>query len=114
MLKPRLTQVADNEASPPQIRGFLDITYDERPETVEEHTFMLVLGAGDFTAETEDDALAVLLDPGNSAAQTPIPLTLPGETATTYGFVVDISGRMDLDAHGTQAVAVTVLGWDVA
>jgi hypothetical protein len=114
MLKPRLTQVADDEASPPQIRGFLDVTYDERPETVEEHTLMVVLGDGDFSAETEDEALAALLERSGAVAQTPIAMTLPGETETTYGFVVDISGRMDLDAHGTQAVAVTVLGWDVA
>ena len=112
--KPRLTQTADEETSPPQIRGFLDITYDERPETVEEHTFMLVLGDGDFSAETEDDALADLLERSNAAAQTPTAMTLPGETETKYGFVVDVSGRMDLDARGTQAVAVTVLGWDVA
>lgn len=112
--KPRLTQVADDDANPPQIRGFVDVTYDERPETVEEHTLMVVLGGGDFSPETEDQALADLLERGNVAAQTPIAMKLPGESEIIYGFVVDISGRMDLDAHGTQAVAVTVLGWDVA
>lgn len=112
--KPRLTQVNDDTQNPSQIRGFLDVTYDERPETVTQHEIMVVLGQGDFPSEeTEWSALNNLLERSQAAARTPFAAVLPGEVDTTYGFITKLSERMDLDGHGTHGVIVTFLEWDV-
>jgi hypothetical protein len=120
-LKPRLTQVAASETAPPQIRGFLDITYDERPQTIEEHTFLIVLGKGDYSGPngeiTEYDNLVTLYDRANATARAPQAFRLPGETegdGDSYGFVTDLSERIDLDGKGTQGIYVTLQQWEVS
>jgi hypothetical protein len=119
--KPRLTRTSDDPTDPPRIRGFLDMVYDERPETIEEHAFMLVLGHGDFAgpngAETEYANLVRLIDRGNSEGRSPQAFRLPGATEVdgdSYGLVTSLSERIDLDGKGTQGVVVTVQQWDTA
>lgn len=110
-LKSKLTQVAASSTAPPQLRGFLDIEYDERPETIEEHQFLIIIGGGDFDKDTEWTNLKNLYDRGNANAQTPQTFTLPEDNAVAYGFVTDISERIDIDGKGTQGVYVTLQEW---
>lgn len=113
-LKPRLTQVASSESAPPQVRGFLDIEYDERPQTIEDHQFLIVLGAGDFGSETEFTNISTLFNRDNASAQSPQTFTLPGSNVVQYGFITAVSERLDLDNHGTQGVQVIVQEWKTA
>ena len=112
-LKPRLTQVAASSSSPPQIRGDLTLTYDERPDMVEESIWPIVLGQGALVAETEFDALVALLDPEGNG-QSPIVVRLPVDTGNTYGFVTSVDRMHDLQAEGVLGVAVTIVRWDTA
>lgn len=103
-LKPRLTQVAASSTTPPQLRGTLALTYDERPDHVLETDVLLVVEPNQLAA------LEALDDPTNG---TPIEVVLPGETTVRYGFVTGIAAR-DLKGDAVTGAAVKVILWETA
>ena len=113
-LKPRLVQTNDSESTPAQIRGFLDIEYDERPETVGKHVFAIKMNRQ--SSAKIYAALRDLIDRRKAAGKTPQQIVLPGgddPVDRQYGYVTDISGVTDIDGKGTQVVFVTVLDWTI-
>ena len=104
--KPRLTQVAASSSSPPQIRGDLDMTFDERPDMIEEITVMVQI-------ETEDDfdRLAALV---TNTTASPDKATLPNELDEIDVMVAGLSERQDIKGNGVEAIAVTLHKWDVS
>lgn len=106
--KPRLTQVNDSTSTPPQVRGYLDIVYDERPDQVEEVTYMLALGR-----RHEDDEMSDLLALADHSQASPVTHQRPGETSDVYGFVTSVEEN-DLAGNGVQGVTVSLQLWDVS
>ena len=79
--KPRLTQVAASSTTPPQIRGVLEIGYDERPDTVTKVDCTVKASRGDLVT------LRALRDGGDSTGRNAVIAILPDETTTYYAFV---------------------------
>lgn len=108
-IKPRLTQVAGGGAastSPPQIRGRLELCYDERPDTVLDFTILLVI-----RNQTELTALENLTDGEHASGKEPIAIGLPDDSATYYGFVTDVDAA-DLAGDGVLGATVRFVLWE--
>lgn len=101
-LKPKLTQVNDSATTPPQIRGHLEICWDERPDMVEEISVVLHLENPQWWSTLRTLA-------GHST-ETPIALSLPGDTATYYGFVTD-AVEEDLKGDGVLGASLSLILW---
>ena len=82
-VKPRLTQVSANSTTPPQIRGALTMSFDLRPDMVQEIDVLLEMNsASDLTN------LQALIGVGQL---NPVTLRLPTQTAVNtdlYGYVI--------------------------
>jgi len=109
-LKPRLTQVAASSSSPPQIRGFLDIVYDERPDMITEVVAILDLGKGE-RARTLYDNLVTLVDRGTTS---PDAVRLPDDFSDSQGFVADVSDFTDSKGDGVIRCTVRLHLWEVS
>jgi len=110
--KPRITLTPDSTVNPgtsasvPRIRGTLRAIFDERPDQVEEHTYILRVN------DAERERLFELLEPpGPNEAGAPVRVQAPESTVTRYGYVTGVQ-EQDV-ALGQTAVAVTVVLWDV-
>jgi hypothetical protein len=111
-IKPRLTQVAASSSAPPQIRGTLEIAYDERPEQIEEIAVVIDLGQQGAVKEAQYDALVVLA--GNSTG-TPDTMRINTQDITdSYGFVVSVSDMNDIKGDGRMSCTVTLHQWGVS
>lgn len=114
--KPRIVGAHDNATTPVKLRGTLDMVYDERPDTIIQHTFIVELGATRNTpngAITDFDTLSALFTAHGSGTSSPLAFQLPGQTQTVYGLVVDVSAVTDLKADGIQRATVVIQEWDV-
>ncbi len=114
--KPRITGAHDDAVTPAKLRGTLDMVYDERPDTIVQHTFVVELGATRHTpngAITDLDNLSDLYAAHGSGAQSPFSFQLPGQTATVYGLVVGVEAITDVKADGIQKALVVVQEWPV-
>lgn len=109
--KPRITCVSTNETNPPKLHGYLELIYDERPDTITEHVFIVHLGA-ERTEETELHDLYHLFG-AHGSASSPCAFQYPGEIETHYGFVVGVDEVADLKGDGIQSVTVRIQEWDV-
>ena len=110
-IKPSLTQVAASSSAPPQIRGTLEIGYDERPEQIEEISAVIHLGQQGQVNETQYDALVAL---ANNDTGSPDTMRINDRDITnSYGFVVGVSERQDLKGDGNMSCTVTLHQWDV-
>ena len=110
-IKPRLTQVAANSSSsssPPQIRGTLEIGYDERPDHVLETAFVLQL-----ERPADMATLEAFLDGADANGQTPVAVVLPGESSFRYGFVTLVQVE-DLVGDAVLGAALSIVLWDVS
>jgi hypothetical protein len=103
-IKPRLTQVNDSTTLPPQIRGNLTLTYDERPDMVVEVRAAILTRAGDMS-ELEEYL--------GHGTDTPQAISLPRDNKTYYGFVTGVGPLTDVAGDGVQAVQVNIVIWDV-
>lgn len=111
-VKPRLTQTAASSTAPPQIRGPLEVIYDERPDMVEEVFVTVLLGQrGNRTAEQDYDALESLADHSQG---TPVTVRLPGESAVRYGFVVGLDNARDITGDQVRAVDLRLVVWETS
>jgi hypothetical protein len=109
--KPRIVGAHDNAVTPAKLRGTLDMVYDERPDTIIQHTFIVELGATRNTpngAITDFDTLSDLYRAHGVGAASPLAFQLPGQTVTTYGFIVDYASITDLVGDGVQRATITV------
>ncbi len=103
-LKPRLTQVAASETSPPQIRGMLTVAYDERPEHVREIS-VLVEGHGEDLSDFQ-----TLVDAGQ---ELPVAFRSPYDTtvnADRYCYVLNAEAE-DLANGEDQGIRLTLIEW---
>ncbi len=108
----RLTQVADDPANPPQVRGFLTAVYDELPDMIQEVTVIVNLG-GVPKSKTLFDQLEVLADDGTAS---PVTVRLPDDPTNTdlYGFVVGVDEVRDIKGDGIQSAIVRLHIWETA
>lgn len=106
--KPRLTQVAASSSAPPQIRGVLEMGYDERPEMVLE--IVVVVQRKRHADLATFEALA---DGTSATGQTPVAVVLPGESTTRYGYVV-LPQAQELKGDEVEGIAMTLTLWDVS
>ncbi len=112
--KPQLTQVAAGTGSataPPQIRGFLDLTFDERPDVIEEVTLVLLLD--DANPRTQYDRLKTLAD---SDTGSPVKVKLPDDfpDTTVYGIVAGVDEFKDVTGDAVEAVTVRIHQWELS
>lgn len=110
-LKPRLRQVAGGAnaaTSPPEIAGFLDLEYVERPRTME-IVIVKVTGNPD---EIQD--LADLTSPDTSTGAGPVTMQLPDEPSQRYGYVDSVTDVRDLDDSGEQEATVQLQVWPIS
>lgn len=104
--KPRITQVAGAgtaSTTPPQLRGFLEIGYDERPDKATEIAVVL--------APISDPELARLRahdDADDSTGRQPVEVKLPGDSTTRYGYVTGVE-ETDLTDATVIGAAVTLV-----
>lgn len=105
--KPRLTQVAASSTAPPQIRGLLEIGYDERPDQVTECALVLTVSDADLVR------LRALADAGSSVGHQPVEIRLPEDSTARYGYVTAVE-EQDLTGAQVLGAAVTVLLYDAA
>lgn len=114
-IKPRLTQVAGgsgSNTSPPQIRGTLEITYDERPDRIEEFDVVLIPATRGRSNRTDIDALLAQADPDTTSS--PVTFRLPDRTSDDYGFVSQVSDIQDLLGDGVESVTVQIQVWETS
>jgi len=109
-LKPRMTLVNNSTTTPTQVRGYLDLVYDERPDMVEEISAMILLGA-ERSRETEIAALHALADQEQGA---PVAVILPNSTTTAYGMIVAIGEEQDIGTGEQMGVPVTIHIWETS
>ena len=107
-IKPRMTQVAASSAAPPQLRGTLEIGYDERPDRVIECAFTLHL-----QSRAELTRLEGYADGEDTTGQQPLEIRLPEDSTLRYGFVTQVE-EQDLTQAGVIGAAVTVILVDAA
>lgn len=112
-LKPQLVQVAGgsgSSAAPPQIRGKLEILYDERPDKVE-FVSVILLPRSRRTLKT-----AMATYRSDLEAGTPQKVVLPDQqgSVTEYGFVEDVQEVRDLAGDGVIGIQLDLVIWDVA
>lgn len=110
--KPRLTQVAgagSASTTPPQLRGYLELAFDVRPDKVDEVT--VVLGP---LSRTEVNRLRAHGDGEDTTGRQPIEIRLHDRPGTLlYGFVLDVEDE-DTSAPTVPACAVSLLTWDAS
>ena len=112
--KPQLTQVAAGAGSstaPPQIRGFLDLTFDERPDVIEEVTLVVLLD--EVNPRTQYNRLKTLAEPDTAS---PVTVKLPddfGDT-TVYGIVAGVDEFKDVKGDAVEAVTVKIHQWELS
>lgn len=109
-IKPRLTQVAASSSAPPQIRGTLEIGYDERPDKITEVAVVIHIGQRGRAAKTVYDELVVLAD---SATASPVTIQI-GTEAEVFGFVTDVSAFQDIKGDGNMSCTISLQLWDVS
>lgn len=102
--KPRITQVAASSTTPPQLRGFLEIGYDERPDKVIEIAAVL-----SPISDAELTRLRLLADADDSTGRQPVEIKLPEDSTTRYGYVVAVEEQDLTDARVTGAAVTLVL-----
>lgn len=110
-IKPRLTQVAggaDSASSPPQLRGVLEIGYDERPEMVTELSVVIA----PLTA-VEYALLVSYADGSASAGRQPVQVGLPGSSVEHFGYVMEVE-EQDVDKGSVMGAAVRLVLMDAA
>ena len=102
-IKPRLTQVSTNAITPPQVRGKITLSYDERPDMISEVKASLLLRTGDMgfleTAVGHD-------------TEFPMEVSLPGDREKRYGFVTSVGPITDLKGNTIQAAQISLVLWD--
>lgn len=110
--KPRLTQVAGAgtaATTPPQLRGYLELCFDLRPDKVDEVTVI----CGPLSRE-DVNRLRALADGEDATGRQPVEIRLPDSPSTLrYGYVLDVE---DEDATATEVVAAAVrlLTWETS
>lgn len=106
-LKPRLTQVAASTTSPPQLRGYLDIIWDERPDITEEISVAIQLGQYRSATGQKVDLERLV------GHDTESPVEIHLGTETFYGHVKEVAEMRDLKGDGIQAVQVVLTKWEL-
>jgi len=112
--KPQIICTSADDTTPPKLRGTLDMVYDERPDTIVEHVFVIELNATRNTlggAITDLDNLGDLFSAHGSGAASPFAFQLPGQTTTVYGLAVSVEEITDMKPDGIQKVRVVVQEW---
>jgi len=112
--KTRITCTSASTTTPPTLRGTLDMVYDERPNMLTQHTFLVELGAtrkGFNSSELDFTTLTSLLADHGVGAASPFAFQVPGETDTVYGLVVDVSDVSDMKPDAIQQAQITVQEW---
>lgn len=112
-IKPRLTQVAGgsgSSAAPPQIRGTLTLSYDERPELIDEITVTVLPGEDSTRRQTAIDALVTLAGDGTAS---PTTIRLPDEDTDVHGYVIG-SELTDMDGDGVMGQTLVIHLWEVS
>lgn len=104
-LKPRLTQVAASASAPPQLRGFLEVVWDERPDTFEELTVAIKL---DEYSKGDWETLGSL---GGHETEHPVEVSLNGEKF--YAHLRGPEQMRDIKGDGVRACQVTLLKWEL-
>lgn len=104
-LKPKLTQVNNSSTTPPQIRGHLTVVWDERPDMVEEVEATIQLENPEWWSTLKTQV--------GHATETPVAISLPGDTATHYGFLVDVIEE-DLKGDGVLGAGIRLVLWPTA
>ena len=82
--KPRLTQVAASSTAPPQVRGVLEIGYDERPDTVTKVDCTVQVSRADLVT------LRALRDGEDSTGRNAVVAKLPDDETSYYAFVTRV------------------------
>ena len=104
--KLRVVFTNDSETAPPRIIGPIGMVYDERPDHIEQHSFVVrIKGDKDWTTATD------MLDPHEESS--PIEVYLPGEGTKRYGTLVGLENARDVEGDGIQAAVATVNLWSV-
>lgn len=108
-IKPRVVCVSDNEDVPPKMIGALEMVYDERPDTIIEHAFMVRLER----PEQDFDHLRRLLNNHGQGASSPFIFQYPNSFEDHYGLMVGIERAEDIAGDGVEAVIVKIQEWAV-
>lgn len=109
-MKPRLTQRAEGthaETLPPEISGYLEVEYDERPDEIERVTCVISLGTN---PQSKYDDLKAL---EGESTEGPVAIRLPGANARTpqYAMVADVSDYKDIKGDGVMSCQVVLDLW---
>ena len=107
--KPRLVVTSTQEVTPLKLRGTLDMIYDERPDEIWEHTFLVQIGQ-DRVNRTDVELLESFLNAHDSGS--PLEWQYPGESTIRYGFVVSVTQVEDMRGDSVQMAAVVVQEWE--
>jgi hypothetical protein len=107
-IKPRITCVSDDDADPPKLHGYLEMVYDERPDTIVEHGLYVRLA----NPEQDFERLRDLFN-NHSTAAYPFSWVEPGDTTVKYGFIVDIQKAEDIAGDGVEAAMIRLQEWEV-
>ena len=102
--KPRLTQVAASSSAPPQLRGTLEIGYDERPDKVTEIAVVFAP-----ISKAELTRLRALDDGEDSTGRQPVEIRLPEDATVRYGYVTNIEETDLTDARIIGAACTLIL-----
>jgi hypothetical protein len=110
--KPRIVCVNTSTTVPPKMWGTLDMIYDERPDTIADHTFVVLLGQNGRSPETDLNDLYDLFGAhGEAGSPFTFKYPAPENVPTHYGFIVGIGEVQDIEGDGVQSVAVRVHEW---
>lgn len=111
-LKPRLELVAagfGSDVTPPELRGVLEVEYDERPDYIDEVLLQVNLtGTGVSKART----LEALNELQGSSTIGPVKVRLPDETRDKWAMVANVGRQQDFKGNGVESVEVLLHIWE--
>lgn len=113
-LKPRIELVAAGagaDVTPPELRGVLEIEYDERPDYIDEVLIQVNLtGAG----VSKQGVMNTLFELQGSNTAGPVKIRLPDETRDRWAMVANVGKQQDLKGNGVEFVDVLLHLWETA
>lgn len=123
-IKPRVTQVAGGASAsttPPELRGTLEIEYDERPEQIEQIEVVVMLDTRDVSDNYRWDVLRQLV---GSSTDGPFKIQLPDDLppgvksgsggGQKYAMLNSVTARTDLKDDNIEAVTLMWSCWPSA
>ena len=106
-IKPSITCESASETSPPKMRGYMEMVYDERPDTIIDHAFYLRLER----PEQDFERLRNLYKNHGQGASSPFAFVEPESNETKYGLIVDVQRAEDIEGDGVEGVMVRLQEW---